>query len=216
MEYKVVRTFFINSHNHVIQDECVAIFTVGVDKDWMRRVNTRHISLTANYLFVSRPLLTTKGFVHWTMNDSRFAYVLTLNVETEIITQFPVPRHDGETELMYYYLPMGSYLSLLIARSKFSWEFWEMKPDTGEWTKLPNIDLEAQFASYLNCILKPGGWLKSREVLVFNVRRENYNLPSQLCIACNVRTRKFHEFELDGGLQSFLAHRNSLVWMDGS
>ncbi|GFP94977.1 putative F-box protein at1g71320 [Phtheirospermum japonicum] len=195
------------------------ILTIGVDKDWTRRVSTRHLSLTAKNLFLSQHPLTTEGFMHWTKNDSRSEYVLTLNVETEIITQFPVPRH-GETELMYYYyLPMGSYLSLLIARSKLSWEVWEMKPETGEWTKMPNIDLEAQFAGSLNSALIPVGWLKCREVLVFGVgmgtsRISWSSIPTWDCIACNVRTGEFVKFPLYGSLNRFLVHRNSLVWMD--
>ncbi|GFP89337.1 hypothetical protein PHJA_001077400 [Phtheirospermum japonicum] len=99
------------------------------------------------------------------MMDNHLNTVSTLSKTLEEYnTEFPAPslrRHDGETELIY--LPMGSYLSLLISRSMFSWEFWEMKPETGEWTKMPNIDLEAQFAGSKNCILTPVGWLRSRE-----------------------------------------------------
>ncbi|KAL3624504.1 hypothetical protein CASFOL_031172 [Castilleja foliolosa] len=207
------------------RDDCIAVLTVGVDKDWTRRVRMQHLCCEGrNLLFKQKPL-TTDGFVHW-VRDAYSEYVLTLNLETEIITPFLVPtclpRHEGYTELMYRYLPMGKYLSLLVDVTRFSWEVWKMKPESGEWTKMFNIDLEPEFASSLYCVLTPLGWLKFGEELIFSVRRVNgkgnkrYNsYCTRICIAYNVRRREYEPFELAPNLDSFLVHRNSLVWLDG-
>ncbi|KAK6142929.1 hypothetical protein DH2020_023277 [Rehmannia glutinosa] len=233
MEYKVVNTcYFMNGNTDEFEHDC-AILTVGVDKSW-RRVNIQHLSLTAKELLKRTPF-ATQGFVHWAQNNLRVVngepqYILTLNVETEIFTQIPVPLVHGERLGCYHYLSMGSYLSLLIDCSEFSWEVWEMKPETGEWTKMPKIDLEAQKCIFeqlcckydssgsLTCSLLPVGWLKSKEVLVFNVFKE-HTLPIFIspwfCIAYNVRTREIYSIELDSICNTFLVHRNSLVWLDG-
>ncbi|KAL3624505.1 hypothetical protein CASFOL_031173 [Castilleja foliolosa] len=229
MEYKVVRTvipgFDVFKAGEYKRDDCVVVLTVGVDKDWTRRVRIQHLcSKARNLLFRQNPL-TTDGFVHWVWDDYS-EYVLTLNLETEIITPFLVPtclpRHEGYTKLMYRYLPMGKYLSLLVDVTRFSWEVWKMKPESGEWTKMFNIDLEPEFASSLYCVLTPLGWLKFGEELIFSVRRVNgkgnkrYNsYCTRICIAYNVRRREYEPFELAPNLDSFLVHRNSLVWLDG-
>ncbi|KAL3619642.1 hypothetical protein CASFOL_034554 [Castilleja foliolosa] len=75
MKYKVVRVYYSAG-----QRGCT-ILTVGVDKFW-RPVCGKHLSLEANKNFTFRPL-TTEGFVHWAKRGN---YVLTLNLETEIIT----------------------------------------------------------------------------------------------------------------------------------
>ncbi|KAK6121638.1 hypothetical protein DH2020_044615 [Rehmannia glutinosa] len=196
MEYKVVNTcYFMNGNTDEFEHDC-AILTVGVDKSW-RRVNIQHLSLTAKELLKRTPFATE-------VHSERLGY--------------------------YHYLSMGSYLSLLIDCSEFSWEVWEMKPETGEWTKMPKIDLEAQKCTFeqlcckydssssLTCSLLPVGWLKSKEVLVFNVFKE-HTLPIFIspwfCIAYNVRTREIYSIELDSICNTFLVHRNSLVWLDG-
>ncbi|KAI3468627.1 hypothetical protein Pfo_025290 [Paulownia fortunei] len=221
MEYKVVHIYDCDGNSKVWR---CAILTVGVDSSW-RHVHTEHLSLTAKELLRSIPLIT-EGFMHWADGSIHSTHVLTLNVETEIITQSPVPQGYGKR--LKYYFSMGSYLSLLIACSDFSWDVWEMKPETGEWTKLPNIDLEAQKCTieqlpcvhdrslmpfrYLNRVLTPVGWLKYQEVLVFHVSR-----PTRVCIAYNVHAQEIDLFELDStsDLQTFRVHRNSLVWLDG-
>ncbi|KAK6142931.1 hypothetical protein DH2020_023279 [Rehmannia glutinosa] len=148
MEYKLVYTCYFRNGNSVSERSC-AILTVGVlDKSW-RCVRTEHLSLAAKKQFHVKPSMVTDGFVHWALTNT---YVLTLNVETEIITQTRVPScHDEKLE--HYYLSMGSYLSLLIACSEFSWEVWEMKPETGEWTKMPKINLKLKSAHLNNCAL---------------------------------------------------------------
>ncbi|GFQ02392.1 F-box protein at5g49610 [Phtheirospermum japonicum] len=228
MKYKVVSSFFCHERNPASRG-CV-ILTVGVDKDWTRRVNIQHLTRAAEGLLDQRPL-ATQGFVHWAQGYNS-DYVLSLNIETEIIKQFPVPpclrRHDGEPKLMYpyRYLPMGSHLSLVIGRSKFSWDqVWEMNPETGEWTMVASInDSEAREKwtfegglSALDCKLWPIGWSKLGEVLVFrvimpSVYYDNRFYPNELYIAYNVRANEIIDsFELKY-YDSNIVHRNSLAW----
>ncbi|GFP99265.1 hypothetical protein PHJA_002070400 [Phtheirospermum japonicum] len=118
MQYKVVRTCYLEIGNPFSRKFC-AILTVGVDNSW-RLVDTQHLSLTAAELFSSCPLVTG-GFVHWARGDG---FVLTLDVETEIITQIPVPHCNGERfgnyyYSSYYYFASASYLSLFDCPQQF-------------------------------------------------------------------------------------------------
>ncbi|GFP93329.1 hypothetical protein PHJA_001477300 [Phtheirospermum japonicum] len=149
--------------------------------------------------------------------------------------------HDSQLKI--YTTPQGlfagsavSYLSLLIARSNFKWDVWEMKPETREWTKLPGIDLEAQKCAFiqlcykhdsslklddgsLDCKLAPVGWLKYREVVVFIVlKRVSFHAlynQSRLRVAYNFQTQDICLFELETNYHPYLVHRNSLLWLDG-
>ncbi|KAL3615444.1 hypothetical protein CASFOL_041105 [Castilleja foliolosa] len=214
MEYKVVRVY-LNREN--FQLGCI-ILTVGVDESW-RPVCTQHLSLRSKQNLVFRPL-TTEGFVHW-VNMSN--YVLTLNVETEIITEHPFPSSgDG-----ICFFPTAKYLSLLIANScrSCSWDIWEMKPETGEWTQLPGIDLKDQMfeilgsssefdtiyklsPAYIGSWLVPVGWLEYKEVFL-------YRVTNGIFAAWNIRLNKFEFIKLDSDLDGFFVHRNSLLWLDG-
>ncbi|KAL3615622.1 hypothetical protein CASFOL_041283 [Castilleja foliolosa] len=198
-------------------DLACAIMTVGVDTDWRRRVSTQHLSFTAKTFFSLWPL-TTGGFVHWTRNDCTEC-VVTMNVESEIVTEIPGPclLDDGKS-LWCRYRPMGSYLSLFIGRSEFSWEVWKMKPETGEWTKMPGIDLEPlKVPKYLSFefkrhrftgpMLGPVGWSNSREVLFFGVCYHT--------VAYNVHTREIDSCKLfESMVNLFLEHKRSLLWLD--
>ncbi|KAL3615569.1 hypothetical protein CASFOL_041230 [Castilleja foliolosa] len=206
--YKVVCA----SYSDRDRDLVCAIMTVGVDTDWRRRVSTQHLSLEAKEIFLGFPL-TTRGFVHWVRNDC-FEYVVSMDVESEIITQIPGPclHHDRES-FWSSYLPMESYLSLFIGRrGKFSIDVWVMmKPETREWTKMRSIDLEPQkvpkISGYLRHLM-PSGWSNNREVLFF------YHMGNFL--ACNVNTLEIDFYELQHFfVGNFLYdHRNSLVWLD--
>ncbi|KAL3615558.1 hypothetical protein CASFOL_041219 [Castilleja foliolosa] len=238
MEYKVVRTTF--SHNQRPRLQFCSILTVGVDKDWTRCVNIQHLPMTAEKLLFSVQPLTTEGFVHWARtNDSE--YVLTLNMETEIITLHHVPshvrrHHDGETKLSCRYLSTGSHLSMLIG-DHARWKVWMMKPETGEWTNdVTSIDLEdekctfeVEEVSVLNCRVEPVGWSEFGEVLVFKVRttifdpnsrslRIPYNIChhyGSFCITYNVCTREIDSFKLEcHESDNYIAHKISLVWLD--
>ncbi|KAL3615572.1 hypothetical protein CASFOL_041233 [Castilleja foliolosa] len=193
-----------------------AIMTVGVDTDWRCRVNTQHLSLKAKEL-LKESLLTTRGFVHWVRNDCPES-VLSMNVESEIITQIPGPCLRDDCKSLYcHYLPMGRYLSMFIDRGEFSWEVWKMKPEIGEWTKMPNIDLEPQKLPkhlireckrlhFKGPMLIPVGWSNSGEVLFFDVYL--------YIVAFNVRTREIDLCKLGCMLNLFLDHRTSLEWLD--
>ncbi|KAL3615445.1 hypothetical protein CASFOL_041106 [Castilleja foliolosa] len=208
MQYKVVQVYF-----QEIQWGCI-ILTVGVDETW-RRVCTQHLSPKAKENLMYAPL-TTEGFVHWFKNSK---YVLTLNVETEIITKYLAPSSGDRL----YYFSTAKYLSLLIADAsrELSWEVWEMKPETGEWTQLPGIDLKDRFgllsecdtiyklsAAYISSSLVPVGWLEYKEVLL-------YRVPLGICVAWNIRLKEYEFIELDSNLHGFFTHRNSLLWLDG-
>ncbi|KAL3615531.1 hypothetical protein CASFOL_041192 [Castilleja foliolosa] len=198
-------------------DLVCAIMTVGVDTDWRRRVSTQHLSSKAKTFFKLSPL-TTRGFVHWARDDYSEC-IVTMNVESEIITQIPGPclRDDGES-LWCRYRPMGSYLYLFIGHGEFSWEVWKMKSEIGEWTKMPGIDLEhLKVPKHLSFefkrhplkgpMLTPVGWSNSREVLFFGVRFHT--------IAYNVHTREIDSCKLfDSMFNLFLEHRRSLIWLD--
>ncbi|KAL3617753.1 hypothetical protein CASFOL_038074 [Castilleja foliolosa] len=209
--------------------EC-AIMTAGVDMDWGRRViSTQHLPRKAKKLLKRSPL-TTRGFVHWT-NIYTPEYVLTMNAESETITQIPGPcLRDDDESLWYRYLPMGSCLSLLIGRGEISWEWelWKMKPETGEWTKMPSIVLEPQkvlkhlaFKFKRQCssspLLKPIGWSNSYsgEVLFFGVCSHSRQLNTSIYVAYNIRTREFDSvFLKDSMFTLFLEYKSSLVWLD--
>ncbi|KAK6158376.1 hypothetical protein DH2020_005690 [Rehmannia glutinosa] len=191
-EYKVVHTYVCNDYNDGDPNIGCAILTVGVDEYW-RNVQTEHLCVSARKLFCDTALIT-EGFMHWVWLGYRRKFLLTLNLETETISEIPIPRGYGG-KLMYYF-PTGRYLSFITVCSEFCWEVWEMKPDTAEWIKLLNIDLEARkctlehlFCKH-DCSLKPVGWIKYKEVLLFRV-----SYPSRLCIAYNVCTREIESIE---------------------
>ncbi|KAL3626465.1 hypothetical protein CASFOL_030014 [Castilleja foliolosa] len=225
MVYKVVIAF------HQDREWCCLILTVGVDESW-RLVRTQHLSLESKKRLFLRTPLTTEGFVHWASGGD---FVLTLNVETEIITEYSVPSLSfGYDIISYHYYSAVKYLSLLIRCRGWYWEIWEMKPETGEWTKFPGIkgkdlkdrrgeivnwlfehDKEFNLSSSRMSTLVPVGWLKYKEVLVFHVVRPGMNLAPRFCMAWNVRSKETQFIELDSGENVFLVHMNSLVWLDG-
>ncbi|KAL3626467.1 hypothetical protein CASFOL_030016 [Castilleja foliolosa] len=220
MEYKVVIVFRQ-------ENECsCAILTVGVDESW-RPIRTQHLSLQSKKLLIYNPL-TTEGFVHWASGGN---YVLTLNVETEIITEYSVPSLSSGS---YHYYSAVKYLTLLIEFRGWYWEVWEMKPETGEWTKLPGIEIhdlkdrKGQILGWIgnrdtkfkssgssSIIVRSVGWLKYKEVLLFKVYSPDMSLAHRFCYAWNVRTEEIQFIELDSNVHPFLVHRHSLVWLDG-
>ncbi|KAK6158373.1 hypothetical protein DH2020_005687 [Rehmannia glutinosa] len=208
MEYKVVHPYDCQDGDASIR---CAILTVGVDDYW-RHVQIEHLFVSARKLLIGTPLIT-EGFMHWC--GYRRNFLVTLNLETETIRQILVPQSCGER--LTYYLSTGSYLSLITVCRRFLWEVWELKPDTGEWTKLPNIDLEAQKCTleHLSCkrdfSLQPVGWIKYKEVLLFRVF-----YPSRICIAYKVCTQEMESFELNSDyVHSYVVHTNSLVSLGG-
>ncbi|KAK6164398.1 hypothetical protein DH2020_001262 [Rehmannia glutinosa] len=207
MEYKVVVT---HDPDGVLKGQRCAILTVGVDKSW-RNVPTEHLSLEARKVFNKGPLIT-EGFMHWAMGGG----VLTLNVETETITETPAPVPQVYTRVQMCYVSTGKYLTLLIRCGQYLWQFWEMKPETGEWRKLPNISLEAQKCRMEQLgfehsdTIYPSGWLKYPEVLTFVVSGPDRSSM----IFCHLLTQEIDLIDIPNftDLHKVVVHRNSLVW----
>ncbi|EYU29245.1 hypothetical protein MIMGU_mgv1a025344mg, partial [Erythranthe guttata] len=225
MEYKVV----IISDSHDMYGTAPAallgcvIATVGVDKSW-RCVRIQHLSLESKELFKNVPL-TTEGFLHWTSGEVGTTRMLTLNVETEVITEIRVPQrgcnNNGSGQELRYYLSNGRSLTMLVSRSKFSWDVWELKkPEIGEWTKIFHIDLEGQKGKFehfavpiidldpVPLTLQPVGWLNYYEGLVFQVCR-----PAEGCFVYKLGKQEIEilDFELICCYIKCVVHKNSLV-----
>ncbi|KAL3629278.1 hypothetical protein CASFOL_026500 [Castilleja foliolosa] len=153
------------------------IFTIGVDNSW-RTVGS---SLDSQECIIT-PLIT-EGFLHF--YDEASNEVVTLNAETEIITKTSCPNPRGYRR--NFLLSTGRYLSLLLPCGEFCWEVWEMKPKIDyQWRKVWDISLKAhkcttlqQFVFKKYYYLKPVGWLKYLEVLVFEVFDVYDSSPSQ-------------------------------------
>ncbi|KAL3629274.1 hypothetical protein CASFOL_026496 [Castilleja foliolosa] len=204
MEYKAVIIVPVEGR----KSTC-CILTIGVDNSW-RTVGSECESLQ-NKEFFNTPLIT-EGFVHWyniNTND-----VLTMNVETEIITDTSGPTHrvvNGNRQNMF--LSTGIYLSLLIPCGEFCWEVWEMKPKIDyRWRKVCDISLEAhkcttfqRFGINERNFLIPSGWLKYPEVLVLRIGSQTFvfNLLTQEIVTIELPMSRY--------IYKIVVHKNSLV-----
>lgn len=203
MEYKVVTAYHYGFCTNI---QC-AVLTIGVDQRW-RHIDIQHLSVKTRGVFWTLPL-TTGGFVHWTHND----FVLTLNLETEIIHQFPRPP----VVLIYgKFLPMENNLTYVCKANDILWEVWEMNLETGVWDKLFIFDLGAQIYGYKDIFdpqtkLVPFGWLVHRELLVFSTP-----FHQTIFMAYNIKKREVISFELDPSEEpyNFQAHVKSLIWLE--
>ncbi|XP_073059830.1 uncharacterized protein [Primulina eburnea] len=196
MKYKVVLSFCPNGL------PCVSVLTIGVDNDW-RNLDIKHISKKGRESLFFRPF-TTRGYVHWMGNSS----ILTMNVETEIIYEFPRIKEFSP----FASLAMGRnlscyYLSKQRQSGEYLMEVVEMNPETGEWTKLLSSDLKPLSDRFKGLkSIKPFGVLGGGEVFLFG--------SEKLCAAYNVRTREIQSFELKKKAGKYLstAHVNSMIW----
>ncbi|KAL3629275.1 hypothetical protein CASFOL_026497 [Castilleja foliolosa] len=182
------------------------ILTIGVDNSW-RTVDSECLSSLAT-IYKTTPLIT-EGFVHWYNVVTNV--VLTMNVETEIITETSGPTPKGKQNQRNTYLSTGRYLSLLRPCGEFCWEVWEMKPKIDyQWRKVCDISLEAHKCSTFD---QPIGWLKYLEVLVFSVNDRTW---SQVLVF-NLLTQEIVTIELPVKLfyYKIVVHKNSLVWLGG-
>ncbi|KAL7122777.1 hypothetical protein ACP275_01G064900 [Erythranthe tilingii] len=200
MAYKVFHTYFHYTNEYLYTWGC-SLLTVGVDKYW-RRVHIRPVFQETTIVHTTQQ--TTEGFMHWIWSND---CVLTLNVETEVITSTPVPR--GCKHVPKWYLSKGKYLSLVALCGDSSFDVWEMKSETGEWTKTYKVDFEP-LSKYGR--VTPVAWLKHGEVLVLS----GSDL-TRVCTTYNVLTREIDCFELDDYCNDhiFKIHTNSLVSLDG-
>ncbi|CAA0820226.1 Unknown protein [Striga hermonthica] len=218
-EYKVVLCHCLGGRGGVRTYGC-DILTVGVDTSW-RHVRIQHLSETSRRLLCDKIPLTTEGFVHWVAD--RIVTVLTMNVETETISESLVPLPRAHRGKRMFYLSTGRYLTVLVPLGNFSWDVWQMESETGEWVKVISIDLEDEkwrFDQFLqhrneNLVLHedmmffPDGWLDYPDVLVFHSAPRN-----RRCFAYKVRTREI-SFELStltlGGSYIFRFHKSTLL-----
>ncbi|KAL3629227.1 hypothetical protein CASFOL_026449 [Castilleja foliolosa] len=188
------------------------ILTIGVDNSW-RTVGSECESLHTKRFFCT-PLIT-EGFVHWYIRDTN--EVVTLNIETEIITETSGPIHrvvNGNRQNML--LSTGRYLSLLIPCGELCWEVWEMKPKIDYlWRKVCDISLEAHKSTTLQRFgpneynyLMLTGWLKYLEVLVFGTMGQ--------VLVFNLLTQEVFIIDLIAPYAyGRVVHKNSLVWLGG-
>ncbi|KAL3626458.1 hypothetical protein CASFOL_030007 [Castilleja foliolosa] len=127
-----------------------------------------------------------------------------------------------ESKKLLIYNPLTTEGFVHWANMGWSWEIWEMKPETGEWTKLSGIkgndlkDRRGEIISWLgkcdsSVVLLPVGWLEYREVLVFDVMSLSLSLDHRFCIAWNVRSKEIQFIKLDSNSDVFLVHTNSLM-----
>ncbi|CAA0812096.1 Unknown protein [Striga hermonthica] len=207
MEYKVVHTF----------DSDFYVLTLGVDDVW-RRVECGHLTRSAQKLLSRSTPLVTEGYMHWVHPEKNL--VVMLDLETEAFRQLRCP--PGKKRANCGFL-VGDSLTCFTMRGWFSWGVWELRPGTGEWKKLPGIELGGRAQELENLCGKKGcdcdwglsvvGWIKYKEVLVFRV-----SCPSRVCIAYSIRTGELRAFELDceGNKHNYLPHRSSLVWLGGT
>ncbi|KZV19357.1 hypothetical protein F511_25092 [Dorcoceras hygrometricum] len=202
MDYKVVCACGKDSKRRPTQ---IAVLTIGVDSVW-RHIDIRHSSfgIFRHFTFV------TGGYVHWIGRTA----VLTLNVENETISWFPMPRVP---RIRGKFLPMGCNLSFLYQINEFTWDVWEMNSNSGEWSMIFSLDLEPFRCHFKDYGLKhsllavPYGWLAIREVLIFS----SGGIQTH-CLVYYVKTKEIQLFTLDTNTRShrFQAHVNSLVWLE--
>ncbi|KAL3636774.1 hypothetical protein CASFOL_019073 [Castilleja foliolosa] len=212
MEYKVVVTSMIYTWEWII-------ITPGVDSSW-RVIRNGHLDLPM--IVTSNPLIT-EGFMHWTFGDVRGGsklgnQVLSLDMETEVLTISCVPLdYDGEYD-HWSYLSTGLYLTLLITYGDCLWHVWEMK--SGEWRKVEGviIDLGTQMFEQYGFKLVPVGWLKYLEVLVLRALVYVFPYLQQVHnFLYNLLTKETNRLELPVQCDPSnpVVHKNSLVWLAG-
>lgn len=211
-EYKVTLPYIAGGDSPLPQRIGLDILTVGVDESW-RKVKVDYLDedVKSSFIFLSPPL-TTEGFLHWGTEK----FVLTLDVETEVlsVSRVPIPQpHHGFCN----YLSTGKYLSMLLECGDLWWEVWEMKPETQEWKKVLHHKVDLSGAPEfipLKCnvnsdigyrVLSPFGWVKYLEVLAFMYQGE---IP----VVYNFDAREIDTIELPW-LSTGFAHRNNLVWL---
>lgn len=196
MKYKAVRSIRVRT------PQCLSVLTIGVDNDW-RYLDVKHISEPGREALFDIPF-ATGGYVHWMGNYS----VLTLNVETEMIYEFPRNKKFSQ----YPSLAMGRnlcryYLSKQPHSCEYLMEVIEMNSETGEWTKLLSSDLKPLSDRFKGLkSIKLFGVLGGGEVFLFG--------SEKFCIAYNVRTREIQSFELEKKARKYYsaAHVNSMIW----
>lgn len=201
MEYKVVQMHVDRHRPHTLH---LAILTVGVDNSW-RQLQVEHLPDNLRPLFHCTRVVAER-FVYWASMHCR--EILTLDMETEIITETSVPLPACASIEKFFYLSTGRNLSLLFRRRDSTWEVWEMKPEAGEWRKCTHFQFSFEQIDDHE-LFWPCGWVKYPEVLACHT-----GIASTL-IFYNLRTHEIDPTQVHGhivGIQPF-PHRNTLLWL---
>ncbi|KAG5523619.1 hypothetical protein RHGRI_035424 [Rhododendron griersonianum] len=210
-EYKVVGTYQENGVWYC------GIITVGKDLTW-RTVDTQDICVDKRRPLIHRPF-STRGYVYWA-NMGR-SNLFTLDVETEVFLEFPVPESSRQGRLIWY-KEVGNFLGCMFWCS-YSYVFEVLvlaDPKTGEWKNLYKFDLNGKRkmislslikkTSPKNLELKPVAWVNNGEVVVFTT----YDRASTSYIAYNVETGETYSFDMceqNRCTPFWCPHVNSLV-----
>ncbi|KAG5523626.1 hypothetical protein RHGRI_035428 [Rhododendron griersonianum] len=210
-EYKVVGTYQENGVWYC------GIITVGKDLTW-RTVDTQDICVDKRRPLIHRPF-STRGYVYWA-NMGR-SNLFTLDVETEVFLEFPVPESSRQGRLIWY-KEVGNFLGCMFWCS-YSYVFEVLvlaDPKTGEWKNLYKFDLNGKRkmislslikkTSPKNLELKPVAWVNNGEVVVFTT----YDRASTSYIAYNVETGETYSFDMceqNRVTPFWCPHVNSLV-----
>ncbi|CAA0809530.1 Unknown protein [Striga hermonthica] len=151
--YKVALSYY----DAAGRDTRWAILTVGTDS-WWRNLATNQYSIDA----AIRLPLVTEGFIYFFLQNT----VLTLNLETEVMTEIRAPKHPkGKKQ----YLSTGKSLTLVVQVEEFVFQVWEMVCGDHScyyWRKWEHQIALGNEIQSLFCI-QPVGWLQQMEVLVF-------------------------------------------------
>ncbi|KAH6833847.1 hypothetical protein C2S53_019411 [Perilla frutescens var. hirtella] len=228
MEYKVVLPL-TEGDRRLEKIASVAILTAGVDTSW-RHIPVESLSPDGRGLLSNYPLIT-EGFIHWVGDMSN--RVVTLDVETEVLTMSEVPlpppqpeSFSHDTRDSNYFLSTGRFLTLVVANRGLRWQFWGMEPGTGEWRKvLPDVKLKRcrfkhvgskeekkLFAREDDGCLEPVGWVKYPEVLALRFSEDS---GGRTCIFYNLDTREINSTVLPSPCAAHRAspHKNNLMWL---
>ncbi|XP_071930381.1 uncharacterized protein [Coffea arabica] len=210
-KYKLVEFYY--SHQWTLE---IGILTLGVDKEWRCLCQLdgtwKFEKFRGIDLIFKKPIVSTDGILHWP--HDQLPLVLNLDLETETFYICAAPQCSEMKRRRY--LGTGQSLCFMDYLGKFSWELWLLKDaETGEWTKLANIDL-GPHKQMLRRSLCPGGfqivpvgWLKDGEIVIFYVVHEDgipnercYHHkihPTRNCITYNVKTGVIKSFHLEKG-----------------
>ncbi|CAA0809526.1 Unknown protein [Striga hermonthica] len=223
-----------------------AILTVGVDKSW-RDLGTVIVDKLWSYLgtdrlmefanTLGRPLVTesfihgrplvTEGFIHFIYGDT----VLTLNVETEVITETRVPLLFPvyPPKYMRWYLSTGKALTLVVRFEDGLFRVWEMVLSGNcyywrEWER--QIVLESRLQEVREVCgdkYRPVGWLQQMEVLVFEGLSEKWRCTVMFYVVIATGEIGWISTPISKGLvgkfyrisDRVLPHKNTLVQLEG-
>ncbi|XP_057496917.1 F-box protein At3g08750-like isoform X2 [Actinidia eriantha] len=220
-EYKVV---FAYGSNLRIEDFDCMVVTLGKDHAW--KLIKNKFPNSCRKLFCCRAL-SKGGFLYWAHFD--FPFVVTLDVESEMFYEFPIPAALCEGRYTVpYYLTRGKSLSCMVqflgSPGIMFWDVWDLcDPMSGEWKKLYRIEWDFKNSrprqvfkglpsrSAVMSDILPIAWVNNGEVVLFCV-----SCSPGPYVAYNVKTGETFTF---GSHTSYVwwyfwrDYAYSLVWL---